>query len=124
MSRKEKRKEVFKRLYARELDGQYRGEDNSSFIRKIVDGVVNNKDKLDKLLNEKLEDWRMERVYPVEKVLLRMGLYELIFMDTERAVVINEAVELAKIFGNDDTPAFVNGILDDFSAEENLDEEI
>jgi len=96
------------------MKGNYRGKDKSSFVQEIVNGVEEKIPELDELLNKKLKDWRMERVYPVEKILLRMGLYELIYMETERAVVINEAVELAKEFGDRDTPAFVNGILDDF----------
>ncbi|MGM0381675.1 MAG: transcription antitermination factor NusB [bacterium] len=114
MSRKKEREEAFKSLYAREVKGNYEGKEKSSFVREIVEGVDKNTEELDEMLNGRLKNWRMERVYPVEKILLRMGLYELLHMDTERAVVINEAVELAKKFGARDTSAFVNGILDDF----------
>lgn len=118
MSRKKEREEAFKTLYAREVSGDYQPEGESRFIKEIVSGVQQQADELDRLLNDKLQDWRMERVYPVEKTILRMGLYELENMETERAIVINEAVELAKKFGDRDTSSFVNGILDEFPGRE------
>ncbi len=115
MSRKKEREEAFKTLYAEEVKGSYQPAENTEFIEEIVTGVQSRKKNLDQLLDNKLDDWRMDRVYPVEKIILRMGLYELNFMDTDRAVVINEAVELAKKFGARETSSFVNGILDEFS---------
>lgn len=114
MSRHESREEAFKSLYAREADGQYTPEDESEFTRTLVKGVIDHQDRLDEQLSEHLTDWRMDRVYPVERILLRLGLFEILHTETNKAVVINEAVELAKEYGDDGTGAFVNGILDNF----------
>jgi len=114
-SRKKEREEVFKTLYAREVKGNYQPDSGSEFIHELVEGVKNHQAPLDEKLEEKLQDWRMERVYPVERVLLRLGLYELLHTDTPKAVIINEAVELAKKYGDSGTASFVNGILDNFT---------
>ncbi|MFP4686578.1 MAG: transcription antitermination factor NusB [bacterium] len=117
MTRKQEREEVFKTLYAREVKGDYSPETDSDFVWQLVDGVKSCRQELDEKLNEQLQDWRMERVYPVERVLLRIGLYELLYTSTAKAVVINEAVDLAKKYGDSSTSSFVNGILDNFDKE-------
>lgn len=114
MSRREARKDAFKSLYASEMSGQYRSAEPDEFSQTLVRGVRHHEEELDRKLTEHLNDWRMERVYPVERVLLRLGLFEILHTDTSKAVVINEAVELAKRFGDEGTGAFVNGILDNF----------
>jgi len=114
MSRRKAREEAFKSLYAEEVGGRYQPEDSTGFARQLVDGVQAHQDELDLDLENHLTDWRMDRVYPVERVLLRMGLYEIAHTETSKAVVINEAVELAKEYGDQGTGAFVNGILDNF----------
>lgn len=114
MSRRDSRDEAFKTLYAREVDGSYEPEDESEFTGKLVEGVLEEQDELDEQLSEYLNDWRIDRIYPVERVLLRAGAYEILNMDTSKAVVINEAVELAKTYGDEGTGSFVNGILDNF----------
>lgn len=114
MSRRQSRDEIFKALYAREVSGHYDPETSESFADEIVQGVLANQDELDETLSGHLNDWRIDRIYPVERVLLRSGLYEILHMDTSKAVVINEAVELAKRYGDEGTASFVNGILDNF----------
>ena len=114
MSRRESRTEAFKSLYADEVSGQYQPDDPDEFQRELVRGVRNYSDELDRKLTEHLKDWRMDRVYPVERVLLRMGLFEILHTETSKAVVINEAVDLAKQFGDEGTGALVKGILDNF----------
>lgn len=113
-SRRDSRDKAFKSLYAREINGNFKPENASSFTEQLVDGVLENQDDLDEALTEYLNDWRIDRIYPVERVLLRAGVYEILHMDTSKAVVINEAVELAKRYGDDGTGSFVNGILDNF----------
>ncbi len=117
MSRKKNREEAFKALYAEEVAGKYTPEPRVDFTSKLVRGTRENQAEIDERLEEHLEDWRLDRIFPVEKVLLRMGLYEILWMDTGKAVVINEAVELAKKYGDEGTASFVNGILDNFKAE-------
>jgi N utilization substance protein B len=114
MSRHESREEAFKALYAREASGQYTPVNDSEFTRTLIQGVLDHQESLDEQLEEQLTDWRMDRVYPVERILLRLGLFEILHTETNKAVVINEAVELAKEYGDEGTGAFVNGILDNF----------
>lgn len=121
MSRRESRDEAFKALYAREISGHY-DPDDIEFAQKIVSGVKKNQDQLDDRLTEHLNDWRIDRIYPVERVLLRAGAYEILHMETSKAIVINEAVELAKRYGDDGTGSFVNGILDNFEKPSSLEE--
>lgn len=114
MSRRDSRDAAFKVLYAREVDGSYDPGQDSDFTDKLVSGVLENEDQLDTELSQYLNDWRIDRIYPVERVLLRAGAFEILNMDTSKAVVINEAVELAKKYGDEGTGSFVNGILDNF----------
>jgi N utilization substance protein B len=114
MSRRKNREEAFKTLYAREVGGQYQPESESEFTDNLVDGVMDHQDDLDDNLSEFLNDWRIDRIYPVERVLLRTGAFEILQTETSKAVVINEAVELAKKYGDEGTGSFVNGILDNF----------
>lgn len=118
MSRRESRDEAFKVLYAREVDGRYQPETDNDFTDKLVEGVLDNEDQLDERLTEHLNDWRIDRIYPVERVLLRTGAFEILQTETSKAVVINEAVELAKRYGDEGTGSFVNGILDNFEKPE------
>jgi N utilization substance protein B len=120
MSRRESRDAAFKILYAREVDGSFSPETDSDFTEKLVEGVLDNEDELDEKLSNHLNDWRIERIYPVERVLLRMGAFEILRTETSKAVVINEAVELAKTYGDEGTGSFVNGILDNFVKPDHL----
>lgn len=119
MSRRDNRDAAFKVLYAREVDGTYEPEEQSDFTDKLVEGVIENQDDLDEQLSNFLNDWRIDRIYPVERVLLRTGAFEILHTETSKAVVINEAVELAKTYGDEGTGSFVNGILDNFEKPEN-----
>jgi N utilization substance protein B len=123
MSRRKSRDEAFKILYAREVDGSYSPETDSEFTDELVEGVLGSEDKLDDQLSNHLNNWRIDRIYPVERVLLRMGAFEILRTETSKAVVINEAVELAKTYGDEGTGSFVNGILDNFAKPEYLVEE-
>ncbi|MBP3960428.1 transcription antitermination factor NusB [Gemmata sp. G18] len=80
----------------------------------LLDGVVARKDEIDETLKAAATNWRLSRMTPVDRNVLRLGTYELLF-DAARPpleVVINEAIELSKRFGSEDSPAFVNGVLD------------
>lgn len=82
------------------------------FAEKLVRGVVENRDDLDTAVQEQSENWRMERMARVDRNVLRVGAWELLHTDTPARVVINEAVEVARTFGGENSPSFVNGILD------------
>ena len=89
-------------------------EELIDFARSLVSGVRRNRSELDALLARTAENWRLERMAPTDRNVLRLGAYEILFADTPDRVAINEAVELAKRFGAAQSSQFVNGILDRF----------
>ena len=79
----------------------------------IVRGVADNLDGIDKKVTAASQNWRLERMSRVDRNLLRLGTWELMFRaDVPRAVILDEAVELAKSYGTDESSGFVNGVLD------------
>src|SRR5574341_1275922 len=94
-------------------------EDVRSFAEQLVDGVIAHKAELDKLIGAHATNWKVSRMPIVDRNILRAGVYELIWMDEVPAkVTMNEAIELAKSFGDDEASRFVNGILDKVLATE------
>lgn len=88
-------------------------QDMLQFARILADGAWTDRKALDALLEKSAAHWSLSRMTPVDRNLLRLGLYELIHLpETPAAVVVNEAIELAKLFSDTESPAFVNGILD------------
>ena len=84
----------------------------SDYAALLVEGVVAHRERIDQLLAEHAEGWTLQRMPPVDRAVLRMGLYELLWAsDVPDPVVIDEAVELAKDLSTDDSPRFVNGVL-------------
>ena len=82
------------------------------FVTRCVEGVISKLAELDAVIEEHLKDWRKNRLSHVALTVLRMAIYEIKFMDdVPESVTINEAVELAKTFGNDKDAPFVNGVL-------------
>ena len=86
-------------------------EKGKEFLVEYAKGIIENLDKILAELNEKMEGWSFERVGNVEKALLKISVYEILFKDTPKEIVINEAVELAKKYGDTKTYEFVNGVL-------------
>ena len=82
------------------------------FIRRILDGIRTHRSKLDQQIRQTAHNWRLERMAITDRNVLRMGLYEMLHEGTPAPVVINEAVEIAREFGSENSAAFVNGILD------------
>ncbi len=87
------------------------------FSEELVRGVAANLQKLDEALQEQSESWKVERMARVDRNVLRLGAYELLFTDTPAKVIINEAIEIARTYGAEGSPAFVNGILDRLARE-------
>lgn len=82
------------------------------YSRRLVDGVVTHGESIDALLTASSTDWTLDRMPPVDRTVLRLAVYELLWCDdVPTAVAIDEAVELAKSLSTDDSPAFVNGVL-------------
>lgn len=82
------------------------------FARTLVVGVVARRGVLDERIDATARNWRLERMAVVDRNVLRLGGFELLYTDTPREVVIDEAVALAHRFGGDASPGFVNGVLD------------
>jgi N utilization substance protein B len=82
------------------------------FARELVGGVRRNRKELDGWLAELARNWSLSRMAVLDRNVLRLGAFEIIFTKTPGQVVINEAVELAKRFGAKQSPQFVNGVLD------------
>ena len=83
------------------------------YARELVRGVCQHHEELDEQIIEALDNWSPERVGHVERVALRIALYEMRYRDdVPPSVAINEAIEVVKRFGTDDAPRFVNGVLD------------
>jgi N utilization substance protein B len=84
-----------------------------AFAERLVAGVLEKKKELDALIGRYATNWKVSRMPIVDRNILRVGVYELLWMDDVPAkVTMNEAIELAKSFGDDDASKFVNGLLD------------
>ncbi|MGV3619493.1 MAG: transcription antitermination factor NusB [Archangium sp.] len=83
------------------------------FAKELIQGVIDNKVKIDELIETHSHNWRLDRMQRIDRNVLRIGVYELQHLaEVPRKVTINEAVELAKTFGNEASSAFINGLLD------------
>jgi N utilization substance protein B len=92
-------------------------EQNEAFVRDIVSGVIENKDKLDQSIREHAPAWPIEQLPVIDRNILRLAIFEILIDNRVPVkVAINEAVELAKTFGADRSSKFVNGVLGSISA--------
>ncbi|MDR1125546.1 MAG: transcription antitermination factor NusB [Deltaproteobacteria bacterium] len=90
-----------------------RGEEPQGFAWELVSGVWSRQNELDELIRQFSQNWRLDRMGKVELALLRLAAFELLFRDdAPPKVVINEAIELSRQFGDENSHGFVNGILD------------
>lgn len=123
-TRHQVRQAVVSLLYARDINGEndeFKNEFLESkkirnkqkiFTEELINGILSNLNTLDDALNEHLNEYKMNEIGEVERAILRLGAYEIKFSDVDKAVAINEAIELAKEMGSDTSPKFVNGVLD------------
>ncbi len=81
------------------------------FFRSLVSGVVKNWTKIDEILQKYAPKWKVADLASVDRAILEIGIFELLYTEVPTPVVINEAVEIAKEFGDSGTPPFVNGVL-------------
>lgn len=126
MKRTEAREKTFKLLYSLEIQKEYKeeqidlyieqneivDENAKTYIKNVVKGVIENKNEIQKTISKYLkEDWTIDRISKVNLAVLEIAIYEIKYEDTPYKVVINEAVELAKKYGDNTSKSFVNGIL-------------
>ncbi|GFP24005.1 transcription antitermination protein NusB [Candidatus Hakubella thermalkaliphila] len=99
---------------------EHKKEFRTDFVMSLVEGVAEKKEYIDDLIQESSRNWSLERMSIVDRNILRMAIYEILFMeDIPLKVSINEAVELAKTYGTDESGRFVNGILGNIISPEN-----
>jgi N utilization substance protein B len=95
------------------------GRETREFVERIVQGVHANRQEIDQVIARHSEHWRLDRMDWVDRSILRMGVFELLFCDDiPHKVAMNEAVDLGKKFGAEESGAFINGILDKISKTE------
>lgn len=86
--------------------------EDKAYIVSSLNGVLKNKDKIDEYILSNLKNWTIDRISKVDLALLRLAIYEIKYDDSmPYKVSVNEAVELAKIYGDDKSPSFINGLL-------------
>lgn len=87
-------------------------EIDNEFVKEIVFGIITYKNEIDTKANEFLKKWTIDRLGFTDQAILRMGIYELLYTETPDVVAINEAIELAKLFSDDEVRKMINGVLD------------
>ena len=85
------------------------------FALTLYEGVMEHLAACDKAIVEHLKEWDFERLGAIERATLRLAAYEILFGELDSAVIINEAVEITKAFGTEQSPKFINGVLDAIS---------
>lgn len=126
MSRRVAREELFKITFEAELNeigidevlNDYLQRDDIKlsdnervFIEKYVEGIAKNQEVIVDALRKNITGWSLERIGNVEKALLKISTYEILFEDVPTEIVINEVVELAKKYGDEKSHEFINGVL-------------
>lgn len=115
MSRRQAREQALRALFQKEFTETLSEEDlpEDPYGREILQGVEEHREEIDRWIEERAEGWPLERLHSVDRNLLRLAIYELLYReDVPPEVAIDEAVELAKKYGTERSPAFINGILD------------
>ena len=127
MSRRTAREHIFKIIFQTEFHKEdeineaielYKdnmedaNESDMRFIKSEIKGIIENKGAIDDTINRYAEGWDISRIAKVDLAILRLSIYEILFADDiPNKVSANEAVELAKLFSSDKSPAFINGVL-------------
>ena len=91
---------------------------DNDFVYSLVDGVIKHEKDIIKLANKYLVDWKIDRLSKVDKAIISIGIYELIYTDTPPLVAINEAIELSKKYSDEKVTSMINACLDKIYHEE------
>ena len=92
-------------------EGKIRNK-QKDFSDTLFQGTIENLEMLDEKIKEHLKEWDYNAIGKVEKAIMRLGAYEILVAKTDKAIIINEAVELAKELADEKSPQFINGVLD------------
>ncbi len=101
-------------VLGRNIDEFAPNKADTPYMERLLDGILGKQSELDLIITKAAPEWPLERISPVDRNILRLGLFELLFADRKEVpakVAINEAIELAKQFGGDNSSRFVNGVL-------------
>ncbi len=106
------KKSDLKELAAHNIEQLAPGMEDSTFVYNLLAGVESNIDEIDQVITDTAPEWPLEQITVVDRNILRLGIYELLFAkEVPPKVAINEAVELGKTFGGESSGKFVNGVL-------------
>ncbi len=97
-------------------------ETENDFVNTSVEGIIKNTKDIDTLANKYLKDWSIDRLSKVDKAILSLGIYELLYTDTPKIVCINEAIELSKKYSDESVTKMINATLDSIYHNEVKDE--
>lgn len=126
MSRRTARKHIFNLIFQSEFNkevetseimetysAEYEDYEDGDvdFIRQEYEGIVYNIEDIDSIINKSARGWSVPRLSKVDLAILRLAVYEIEYSDIPDKVAVNEAIELAKEFGQDKSPSFINGVL-------------
>ncbi len=124
-TRRQVREAIVSLLYSKDLGNDKAFEHSDDFLeerkirnnqrdfaKNLLAGLELKSGDIDSKLGDVLQSWDLTRVGAIEKAILRLGAYEILFGETDRAIIINEAVEIAKLLGAENSAKFVNGVLD------------
>ncbi|MGG4494429.1 transcription antitermination factor NusB [Brevibacillus reuszeri] len=90
-------------------------EENAQYLRYLLDGVLTNLTEIDAEIKKYLRGWQLERIANVDRAILRLAFYEIMFeAETPDKVVMNEAIEIAKLFSDEQSHRYINGVLSSF----------
>jgi transcription antitermination protein NusB len=99
-------------ILERNLDEFRSNIDDTQFVEDMVDGVSKHRDEIDAIIGPAAPEWPVDQIAKIDKIILRIGIYELMIKrEVPPKVAINEAVELAKTFGGENSSKFINGVL-------------
>ena len=136
LSRSSMRELVFKYIYGKEIQGEdsedqldlfiesndITDEEVINYLKTISTGINEHKDEIDELIKTNLkQNWRLNRISKINLSLIKIAIFEMLYMNLPYKVAINEVVELAKTYADDSAPVFINGILASIVKEKNLD---
>jgi len=90
-------------------------EKSLEFVRRLVAGTLEHQEEIDQKITSTAREWALDRMNAVDRNLMRLAIFEMLYVeDTPQRVTLNEAIEIAKKFGGEDSARFINGILDKF----------
>lgn len=123
-TRHQVRNAVVSLLYAKEMGSEMNDfvseyleekrirNDQRKFADKLFNGVCKNVNQIDNELDKYLNEYKIAQIGTVERAILRLGAYEIMYEAIDKAIIINEAIELAKELAGESSPKFINGVLD------------